>query len=743
MTKLLSPNAKQQFFTDAGVPAAGYLLYTYAANTTTPLATYSNRAGTVANANPIVLDARGEATVYLTSGLVYDYVLKTAGGVTVWTREDVEADPLATDLGSPAPGRGASLVSLEDSEDWFDTDNVEAALEALGNNRNFANSKSPLVDWAGKKVLWLGTSIPHQGVGVDGYPELFAAAMGCTVDNQAWSGSKATYNKLDDAFSISTVKSLSMTEDDRVAGLALYGASSAYSDSFDTITKASQMTCDARIAERFALTPFDVVMLDHAHNDRTGDEGTLTPESRTISAITKGATTTVTLASIGTIAVGDSVALEVVGIDSLNHAAARVQSVVGVNITLNIDSSAYVGTFTSGTCYKLDRSTICGAWEFLLHYILNSGIKTGVTPKIVMAGAPSEFTNGVHDANVRRTERILKQVADKWNVPLFNIAHQYDVDLDAHPIYFPDNVHPTTTATRQVLANHWVSWASGGVPKVNSATAFLPRGGAAAFTANREAMYSDFAAGFTTPSFIVGTKVLDNSDDFADGNFTGWTTAGTVPVVEDAPWGSGKSIKFTSADGATGSTLHKDLTLNKLVRAEFDLWLPQVSGLTTQSTTRSLNVASFNTTNSARYAIQLVVRKTSVTLAAYYLNSFGGSIVSVPLSFPALDANTKYTIAIEAVRASATYSGGFIVTVNGVRVSAPIAVADSAWGADANRFVFGISGINTLANTIVYMGNIFVYDGPVDDYSTRATGTFTTADAKTVTVVNGMITKIV
>lgn len=91
-TSLLSPNAKQQFLDNAGNPAAGYKLFTYAANTTTPQATYTNRAGTVANANPIVLDARGEATVYLTPGIVYDYVLKTAADVTVWTREDVSAD---------------------------------------------------------------------------------------------------------------------------------------------------------------------------------------------------------------------------------------------------------------------------------------------------------------------------------------------------------------------------------------------------------------------------------------------------------------------------------------------------------------------------------------------------------------------------------------------------------------------------------------------------------------------------
>lgn len=91
MTVLLSPNAKQQFFTSGSVAAAGYLLYTYAANSTTPQATYTNRAGSVANTNPIVLDARGEATIYLTPGVVYDYVLKTDQDVTVWTREDVSA----------------------------------------------------------------------------------------------------------------------------------------------------------------------------------------------------------------------------------------------------------------------------------------------------------------------------------------------------------------------------------------------------------------------------------------------------------------------------------------------------------------------------------------------------------------------------------------------------------------------------------------------------------------------------
>lgn len=62
----LSPSAKQQFLTDAGLPAAGYSLYTYATgSSSTPLATYTDKAGSVANSNPIVLDARGESIIYL------------------------------------------------------------------------------------------------------------------------------------------------------------------------------------------------------------------------------------------------------------------------------------------------------------------------------------------------------------------------------------------------------------------------------------------------------------------------------------------------------------------------------------------------------------------------------------------------------------------------------------------------------------------------------------------------------
>ena len=69
-----------------GDPLSGGKLYTYAAGTTTPLATYSDVGLTTPNANPIILDSGGRATVFL-SATSYKFVLKTSADVTVWTQD--------------------------------------------------------------------------------------------------------------------------------------------------------------------------------------------------------------------------------------------------------------------------------------------------------------------------------------------------------------------------------------------------------------------------------------------------------------------------------------------------------------------------------------------------------------------------------------------------------------------------------------------------------------------------------
>src|SRR5574340_794003 len=67
-----------------GMPLVGGLLDTYAAGTSTPLATYADAALTTPNANPIVLDSTGEALIYCACS-AYKFVLQNSLGVQLWT----------------------------------------------------------------------------------------------------------------------------------------------------------------------------------------------------------------------------------------------------------------------------------------------------------------------------------------------------------------------------------------------------------------------------------------------------------------------------------------------------------------------------------------------------------------------------------------------------------------------------------------------------------------------------------
>ena len=77
-------------FDSAGLPLAGGLLYSYAANTLTPQNTYSDALGTSPNTNPVTLDSTGSATIRLDPSLSYKLVLKASNGTTQWTEDNVQ-----------------------------------------------------------------------------------------------------------------------------------------------------------------------------------------------------------------------------------------------------------------------------------------------------------------------------------------------------------------------------------------------------------------------------------------------------------------------------------------------------------------------------------------------------------------------------------------------------------------------------------------------------------------------------
>ena len=101
MSATLTPPPKLQFFTAGGIPLVGGHLYTYAAGTSTPLASYTSASGVTQNPTDIVLDSRGETPngVWL-NGASYKFVLADAAAtpVVIWTVDNINAQEAINDL---------------------------------------------------------------------------------------------------------------------------------------------------------------------------------------------------------------------------------------------------------------------------------------------------------------------------------------------------------------------------------------------------------------------------------------------------------------------------------------------------------------------------------------------------------------------------------------------------------------------------------------------------------------------
>lgn len=76
--------------------AAGALIYTYEAGTTTAKVTYSNQGLTVPNANPVEADANGEAQVWLKDDGLYKIVITDSLGVPISSTDNVGEETSST-----------------------------------------------------------------------------------------------------------------------------------------------------------------------------------------------------------------------------------------------------------------------------------------------------------------------------------------------------------------------------------------------------------------------------------------------------------------------------------------------------------------------------------------------------------------------------------------------------------------------------------------------------------------------
>ena len=104
----LFPTPVMQFFDANGNPLVGGKLYTYAAGTTTPLATYTDSTGATANTNPVILNSRGEAAIWVGTANYY-MVLLDSDNVQAWTADNVGG---SVSLAALAASGGSALIGF-------------------------------------------------------------------------------------------------------------------------------------------------------------------------------------------------------------------------------------------------------------------------------------------------------------------------------------------------------------------------------------------------------------------------------------------------------------------------------------------------------------------------------------------------------------------------------------------------------------------------------------------------------
>jgi hypothetical protein len=109
-----------QFFDNAGNVLTGGKIFSYAAGTTTPLATYTTFAGNINHSNPIILDASGRVPsggeIWVLENASYKFVLTDSNNVLIGTYDNIDSLYVGTALANTTdPALGDALVGFRQS----------------------------------------------------------------------------------------------------------------------------------------------------------------------------------------------------------------------------------------------------------------------------------------------------------------------------------------------------------------------------------------------------------------------------------------------------------------------------------------------------------------------------------------------------------------------------------------------------------------------------------------------------
>lgn len=146
------PFVKATFFDRCGKPLAGGKVYTYEPRSTTPKATYKAPISGTPNTNPVILDAAGQADIYLSGR--YRILVTTAAGTVVNDNDDIgswysgDLDSQLESVNQYLDDSGDSLIASQQARiDAMVNEGLVGAgstdlLLALPNGRNQRNKNA-------------------------------------------------------------------------------------------------------------------------------------------------------------------------------------------------------------------------------------------------------------------------------------------------------------------------------------------------------------------------------------------------------------------------------------------------------------------------------------------------------------------------------------------------------------------------------------------------------------------------
>lgn len=140
MTAIILPEGKQSFTTSAGVPLVGGKLFTWDTGTSNPKLTWADAAQTAPNANPIILDGRGEAVIFWNGA--YRVQLQDSTGAIIWTVDGISTQAAAA-IASLIPSATNSFDIGSAAFTW--------------RNLYLGPSGNPAVDALGNVGVWVQT----------------------------------------------------------------------------------------------------------------------------------------------------------------------------------------------------------------------------------------------------------------------------------------------------------------------------------------------------------------------------------------------------------------------------------------------------------------------------------------------------------------------------------------------------------------------------------------------------------